>query len=92
MNETRTGLERFHPYVNIDLHRVTPMCPPCHGDCNQGDDCPARQPQPAEASTEVGAEEICRPPFSRASLAILLFTGTGMAGVIGWAVLARWAH
>lgn len=85
MNETRAGLERFQPYVNTNLHRVAYVT-------TEEGKPEVDQPQPAEASTEVGADEICRPPFTRASLAILLFTGTGMAGVIGWAVVARWAN
>lgn len=50
MHRTRAGIAAFQPYAN--LHRIT--CPPCNSDCNQGDDCPARQP--AEACTEVGAD------------------------------------
>ncbi len=33
-------------------------CPPCHGNCEQGDACPHRlQPQAAEAATAVGHTE-----------------------------------
>lgn len=34
------------------------VCPPCTGNCEQGDVCPHRmQPQPAEAATAVGHTE-----------------------------------
>lgn len=30
----------------------------CDGRCNQGRDCPGQAPPPAEAATEIGAEEV----------------------------------
>lgn len=33
-------------------------CCDTFGNCSQGRDCPARQPVPAEAATEVGAEPL----------------------------------
>lgn len=48
--------------------------------------------EPAEACTDLGADDddLCRPPFNRATLAVLAVSGIGMASVIGWAVVARW--
>lgn len=77
----------------INLHRATAVEPwPCEWECCTGNCTDSRREclQPAEACTDMGADDdICRPPFNRATLAVLLFSGTGMAGVIGWAVLAR---
>ncbi len=42
------------PLLASDLHRVTLVCPPCTGLCNQGRDC---HPQAAEACTEIGADD-----------------------------------
>ena len=36
-------------------HRLL-VCPPCNGDCAQGDRCPARQPSPSDACAELGAD------------------------------------
>jgi hypothetical protein len=71
------------------LHRAT-VCPPCTGDCNQGRACSAPDTvpvQPAEACTDLGADD-CAPPVSRAGIALVLLPW--LLGVIGWAVWARW--
>lgn len=51
-------------------------CPPCHQNCDQGDQCPHRlQPQSAEDCSDIGADEPCRPPVTRIGLIIILLTG-----------------
>ena len=84
----------------IALHRGVACwdgktCPPCKEDCNQGDDCPARQPRAAEAANDEGAE----PPLvaerfqhlltPKTGLVVVLCTGLPLLAVIVWA-LASW--
>ena len=68
-------------------------CPPCNKNCNQGDDCPARQPMAAEAATSEGAEPKAAPrphPLlnPRTGLVIVLCTGMPLLCVIVWALIA----
>ena len=61
---TEAELDRARMANVITLHRGVGVrkpaldCPPCPGNCDQGDDCPRRtQPEPAEAATSVGHTE-----------------------------------
>lgn len=65
-------------------------CPPCKYDCESGDLCPHRlQPQAAEACSDIGADEPCRPPATRIGVVLILLTGGPLAAaLIGWLLAA----
>jgi hypothetical protein len=64
------------PLLASEMHRVTLVCPPCTGECNQGRDC---HPQAAEACTELG----CDPdPYDGTGVIRGLFSAIGITAVI----------
>ena len=67
------------------LHRVT-VCPPCHGNCNQGRNCNADAcaPEGGEHHEPAPTQDKRRP-----WLGIALIALPWVLGVIGWAVQAR---
>ena len=63
------------PLLAHEMHRVTVVCPPCTGDCNQGRQCAANTP--AEACTELGADDydctaVFRGMFSAVAITAIL--------------------
>lgn len=69
--------------VNTSMHRITRVEP---GAIVSDDD--AEQLMAAECCTELGADEPCRPPFSRVGLVLMLCTGLPLLVVICWALVA----
>ncbi len=70
------------PLVAADLHRVTLVCPPCTGLCNQGRDC---HPQAAEACTEIGADP---DPYDGTQVFRGLFSAVAITAILAGLVLA----
>ena len=70
------------PLLAHELHRVTVVCPPCTGDCNQGRQCAANTP--AECCTELGADP---DPYDGTALVRGLFSAIGITSVIAAVVM-----
>ena len=71
------------PLLAHELHRVTLVCPPCTGDCNQGRQCAANTP--AEACTDIG----CDPdPYDGNAVFRGLFSAIAITAVLAGLVLA----
>jgi hypothetical protein len=64
------------------LHRVTYVCPPCHGMCQQGRNCPGHQA--AEACTDIGAD-METPTAASVRLGLLLVV---VVSVLSYGLLA----
>ena len=65
------------PLLASEMHRVTVVCPPCTGECNQGRQCAANTP--AEACTDIGAES---DPYDDTALIRGLMSAIGITAVI----------
>ena len=69
------------PLLAHELHRVTVVCPPCTGDCNQGRQCAANTP--AECCTELGADDYDGTAVFRG-----LFSAVAITAILAGVVLA----
>jgi hypothetical protein len=65
------------PLLKHEMHRVTVVCPPCTGECNQGRQCAANRP--AEACTDIGADP---DPYDGTAVIRGLFSAIGITAVI----------
>lgn len=64
------------------VRRASRICPPCNGNCEQGDACPhCTQPEPAEAATSVGHTEL-RSAWSPAVNVFLIVVAFCVASVL----------
>lgn len=71
------------PLLAHELHRVTVVCPPCTGDCNQGRQCAANTP--AECCTEIG----CDPdPYDGTQVFRGLASAIAITAILAGAVMA----
>lgn len=82
---------------SIALHRGVARwdgkaCPPCMQNCDQGAECPHRQPRAAEAATDQGAEAPKKRPHPlltpRTGLVLVVLTGMPLLAVIVTALIA----
>jgi hypothetical protein len=65
------------PLLAHEMHRVTVVCPPCTGECNQGRQCAANTP--AEACTDIGADP---DPYDGTAVIRGLMSAIGITAVI----------
>lgn len=70
------------PLMAHELRRVTVVCPPCTGDCNQGRQCAANTP--AECCTHFGHED---DPYDGTALVRGLMSAIGITALLAGAVL-----
>ena len=81
---------RYHDFegtVPVDTRQAKPVPAGC-GQNRWPERRSNAQPEAAEACTDIGADEPCRPPFSRVGLVLVLCTGLPLLVVICWALMA----